>query len=147
MTLDVDFIRSQYPVFTNPETARWAMFENAGGSYVPRQVTDRLHDFFQFTKVQPYGLFEASVAAGEAMDAGYQAMADLHRDLFIALGDSLGNGAWSVRIQYKPMIRFIWLGCLVMALGGIIAASDRRYRLRARRRAKDEALPLEGKPA
>ena len=74
-------------------------------------------------------------------------MADLHRDLFIALGDSLGNGAWSVRIQYKPMIRFIWLGCLVMALGGIIAASDRRYRLRARRRAKDEALPLEGKPA
>ncbi|MGD9192461.1 MAG: aminotransferase class V-fold PLP-dependent enzyme, partial [Desulfobacterales bacterium] len=77
MTLDFDFIRSQYPVFKNPETARWAMFENAGGSYVPRQVTDRLQDFFQFTKVQPYGLFEASVAAGEAMDAGYQAMADL----------------------------------------------------------------------
>jgi len=77
MTLDFDFIRSQYPVFKNPETARWAMFENAGGSYVPRQVTDRLQDFFQFTKVQPYGLFEASVAAGEAMDEGYQAMADL----------------------------------------------------------------------
>ena len=52
---------------------------------------------------------------------------DLHRDLFIALGDSLGNDAWSVRIQYKPMIRLIWLGCLIMALGGIIAASDRRY--------------------
>ncbi len=77
MALDLDFIRSQYPVFTNPETARWAMFENAGGSYVPRQVTDRLSDFFQFTKVQPYGPFEASIEAGEAMDAGYQAMADL----------------------------------------------------------------------
>ncbi|NNL77617.1 MAG: aminotransferase class V-fold PLP-dependent enzyme [Desulfobacterales bacterium] len=77
MTLDIDFIRSQYPVFTNPQTARWAMFENAGGSYVPRHVTDRLHDFFQFTKVQPYGPFEASVIAGEAMDAGYRAMADL----------------------------------------------------------------------
>ncbi len=77
MTLNLDFIRSQYPVFANPETARWAMFENAGGSYVPRQVTDRLHHFFQFTKVQPYGPFPASVAAGEAMGAGYQAMADL----------------------------------------------------------------------
>lgn len=77
MNLDLDFIRAQYPVFTNPETARWAMFENAGGSYVPRQVTDHLHDFFQFTKVQPYGPFESSIKAGKAMDAGYQGMADL----------------------------------------------------------------------
>ncbi|MCP3950684.1 MAG: aminotransferase class V-fold PLP-dependent enzyme, partial [Desulfobacterales bacterium] len=77
MKLDLDFIRSQYPVFQNPKTARWAMFENAGGSYVPRQVTRRLHDFFQYTKVQPYGLFESSIKAGEAMDAGYSAMAGL----------------------------------------------------------------------
>ncbi|MDX2453080.1 aminotransferase class V-fold PLP-dependent enzyme [Desulfosarcina sp.] len=77
MNLDIDFIRAQYPVFSNPVTARWAMFENAGGSYVPRQVSDRLHDFFQYTKVQPYGPFEASIKAGEAMDAGYQAMAGL----------------------------------------------------------------------
>ena len=55
-----------------------------------------------------------------------------NRDLFIALGDPLGNDAWSVRIQYKPLIRFIWLGCFIMAAGGLIAASDRRYRLRAR---------------
>ena len=48
MNLDTDFIRAQYPVFSNPDTARWAMFENAGGSYVPRQVVDRLHDFFQY---------------------------------------------------------------------------------------------------
>ena len=51
-----------------------------------------------------------------------------NKDLFIALGDQLGNNTWSVRIQYKPMIRFIWLGALIMALGGMIAASDRRYR-------------------
>ena len=49
MNLDLDFIREQYPVFQDPRTARWAMFENAGGSYVPRQVSDRLHDFFQYT--------------------------------------------------------------------------------------------------
>jgi cytochrome c-type biogenesis protein CcmF len=53
------------------------------------------------------------------------------RDLFVALGERLGNGAWSVRIQYKPMIRFIWFGCLVMALGGIISISDPRYRRRS----------------
>ncbi|MEN8244969.1 MAG: aminotransferase class V-fold PLP-dependent enzyme [Thermodesulfobacteriota bacterium] len=77
MTLDLEFIRAQYPVFSNPQTSRWAMFENAGGSYAPSQVTDRLHDFFQFTKVQPYGSFEASIAAGEAMDDGYNVLAGL----------------------------------------------------------------------
>jgi cytochrome c-type biogenesis protein CcmF len=46
------------------------------------------------------------------------------------MGDDLGAGAWSVRVQYKPMVRFIWLGALVMALGGLIAISDRRYRTR-----------------
>lgn len=77
MTLDLEFIRSQYPVFNNPETARWTMFENAGGSYVPHQVSDRLHHFFQHTKVQPYGPFASSIEAGEAMDEGYRTMADL----------------------------------------------------------------------
>jgi cytochrome c-type biogenesis protein CcmF len=65
-----------------------------------------------------------------------------NRDLFVALGDPLGNDAWSVRLQYRPMINFIWLGAFVMALGGAIAASDRRYRvnvaIRERRRAVAE---------
>ena len=56
------------------------------------------------------------------------------RDLFVALGDDLGLDTWSVRIQYKPLIRFIWFGCLIMALGGIVAVSDPRYR-RARQAA------------
>jgi cytochrome c-type biogenesis protein CcmF len=50
------------------------------------------------------------------------------RDLFVAMGNPLGNGAWSMRIQYKPLVRYIWLGAFVMALGGLIAATDRRYR-------------------
>ena len=64
-----------------------------------------------------------------------------NKDLFVALGDQLGDGAWSVRVQYKPMIRFIWLGTLVMALGGLIAISDRRYRVNVREKApaKDTA--------
>jgi cytochrome c-type biogenesis protein CcmF len=55
---------------------------------------------------------------------------DWNRDLFVAMGEDLGDGAWSMRLQYKPMVRFIWLGALVMALGGLIAISDRRYRTR-----------------
>jgi cytochrome c-type biogenesis protein CcmF len=55
---------------------------------------------------------------------------DWNRDLFVAMGDDLGAGAWSVRVQYKPMVRFIWLGALVMALGGLVAILDRRYRTR-----------------
>jgi len=51
-----------------------------------------------------------------------------NKDLFVALGDQLGDGAWSVRIQYKPMIRFIWLGAFIMALGGLVSVTDRRYR-------------------
>ena len=51
-----------------------------------------------------------------------------NKDLFVALGDRIGGGAGSVRIQYKPMIRFIWVGAFIMALGGLVAVSDRRYR-------------------
>jgi len=52
------------------------------------------------------------------------------RDLFVAMGDPLGADAWSMRIQYKPLVRYIWLGALVMAIGGFIAATDRRYRVK-----------------
>jgi cytochrome c-type biogenesis protein CcmF len=50
------------------------------------------------------------------------------RDLFVAMGNPLGDGAWSMRLQYKPLVRYIWLGAIVMAIGGFIAARDRRYR-------------------
>ena len=50
------------------------------------------------------------------------------RDLFAALGEDLGQGRWSLRLQYKPLIRYIWFGALLIALGGGIAGLDRRYR-------------------
>ena len=50
------------------------------------------------------------------------------RDLFVALGEPLGNEAWSVRIQYKPFIGLLWLGAVIMAFGGLISLSDARYR-------------------
>lgn len=54
----------------------------------------------------------------------------LNRDLMVSMGDDLGNGMWSVRLQYRPLIRFIWLGALIMAIGGLIAVLDRRYRVK-----------------
>ena len=69
------------------------------------------------------------VQKGWMTEAGIHAGMD--KDLFVALGDQLGNGGWSVRIQYKPLIRFIWLGALIMALGGLIAITDRRYRAKS----------------
>ncbi len=84
-----------------------------------RQVATVLPQKRQYL-VQKSPMTEAGIRAG------------LDKDLFVALGDPLGNDAWSVRIQYKPLIRFIWLGALIMALGGLIAISDRRYRSAAR---------------
>jgi cytochrome c-type biogenesis protein CcmF len=68
------------------------------------------------------------------------------RDLFVAMGNSLGDGAWSMRIQYKPFVRYIWLGALVMALGGFIAATDRRYRVKVPGTARDVAVPPAPEP-
>ncbi|MCL7713694.1 heme lyase CcmF/NrfE family subunit [Stenotrophomonas mori] len=49
-------------------------------------------------------------------------------DVYVALGESLGDGAWAVRVQIKPFVRWIWLGALLMALGGFVTAVDRRFR-------------------
>ncbi|EED34162.1 cytochrome c-type biogenesis protein CcmF [Luminiphilus syltensis NOR5-1B] len=57
-----------------------------------------------------------------AIDAG------LMRDLYVAMGEPVGNDGWAIRLQYKPMIRWIWLGALVIGIGGLVTALDKRYR-------------------
>ena len=52
-------------------------------------------------------------------------------NVFVALGDELGAGKWSVRLQIRPLVNFIWLGAFIMAMGGAVAATDRRYRTAA----------------
>jgi cytochrome c-type biogenesis protein CcmF len=51
------------------------------------------------------------------------------RDLYVALGDAVGPNAWGMRVYYKPFVGWIWGGCLLMALGGVLAVLDRRYRV------------------
>jgi len=55
--------------------------------------------------------------------------AELFRDLYVALGEPLNNGeAWAVRVHYKPYVRWLWLGGILMALGGLVTVTDKRYR-------------------
>jgi cytochrome c-type biogenesis protein CcmF len=68
----------------------------------------------------------------------------LIHDLYASLGEPLEDGAWSVRIYHKPMVEWIWAGAVFMALGGLLAISDRRYR--ARRKNLAEEKPLTEKP-
>jgi cytochrome c-type biogenesis protein CcmF len=51
------------------------------------------------------------------------------RDIYVSLGESLGGGDWSLRLYYKPFVRWIWLGGILIAIGGLLAATDKRYRM------------------
>jgi len=73
------------------------------------------------------------LASGQVMtEAGIKN--GLFRDLYVSLGEPIGQNAWAVRIYIKPFVMWIWGGCFVMAFGGLVALSDRRYRLRIRER-------------
>ncbi|MDF2447413.1 MAG: heme lyase NrfEFG subunit NrfE [Moraxellaceae bacterium] len=100
-----------------------------------RQV-ETLHPEKRMYAVQRNVMTEAAIDAG------------LFRDLYIALGEPLDvsatGQAWAVRLYYKPFVRWIWLGSIFMALGAVVSASDRRYRLRAAATATTPAAGAEG---
>jgi cytochrome c-type biogenesis protein CcmF len=77
-----------------------------------------LHPEKRFYTVQQMPTTEAAIDRGFA------------RDLYVALGEATRDGTWTVRIQHKPFMGWIWAGCLVIAFGGLLAAADRRYRAR-----------------
>jgi len=93
------------------------MFHVSRGGH---DVTDMFPEKRHYT-VQNQAMTEAAIDSG------------LLRDLYVSLGEPLAGGAWSVRLYHKPFIDWIWGGCLIMALGGLLAMSDRRYRLAGRR--------------
>jgi cytochrome c-type biogenesis protein CcmF len=98
----------------------------AAGSQPPRKLADLLPEKRVY-RVQTNPMTEAAIRTR------------LQGDLYVSLGEQLDDGAWTVRIYIKPFVDWIWGGCLLMALGGFVAASDRRYRARAR--AGQEAEP------
>jgi cytochrome c-type biogenesis protein CcmF len=85
----------------------------------------RLHPEKRFYPVQQMPMTEAD------MDSGFT------RDLYVSLGERVDNDAWIVRIYHKPFIDWIWGGCFIMAVGGVLALTDRRYRLAKRNAARE----------
>ncbi|MEI6182898.1 MAG: heme lyase CcmF/NrfE family subunit [Polynucleobacter sp.] len=74
--------------------------------------------------------FSSSMPMTEAaIDVG------LTRDIYVSLGEVLPDRSWAVRVYYKPFVDWIWGGCLLMALGGVLAISDKRYRIKLKRQA------------
>jgi cytochrome c-type biogenesis protein CcmF len=120
------------------------VFEGAAHHEGPNFISDRgtvrifdgerqiavLHPEKRLYTVQQSVMTEAGIDAG------------LTRDLFVALGEPLGQGAWAVRVHIKPFVRWIWLGALMMGFGGFLAAADKRYRMKVKTRVRD-ALGLQ----
>jgi cytochrome c-type biogenesis protein CcmF len=95
----------------------------------------------RFMRPEKRSYFSSSMPMTEtAIDAG------LTRDIYVSLGEPLPGGAWAVRVYYKPFVDWIWGGCLLMALGGIVASADRRYRLKVKSPAATTTV-IEGTPA
>ena len=100
-----------------------------GPNYVADEASiDVLQDGKVVSTLKP----QKRIYVGQPNNAMTEASIDVGfmRDIYAAMGEPLDDGAWSLRLYYKPMIRWIWLGCLLMTIGGVLAVSDKRYRAR-----------------
>jgi len=86
-------------------------------------------------RVQQMPMTEAAIEPG------------LTGDLYVSMGDQIDERTWVVKVQHKPFIDWIWGGCLLMALGGVLAACDRRYRVPATRTRAEETRAAKAAPA
>lgn len=92
------------------------------------RVVARLRPEKRVYRVQSMPMTEAAIRSG------------LKGDLYVSLGEPVDGGAWIVRVYVKPLVTWIWAGCVLMALGGILAVTDRRYRVR--RTAEESTAPV-----
>lgn len=105
--MNIEFIRSQFPAFSEPSLKGQAFFENAGGSYCCQQVMDRLNGYYRKNKVQPYYPYPASSGAGELMDAAYPALAeylDVSADE-IYLGPSTSQNTYVLANAFRDVLK------------------------------------------
>ena len=103
--LDVEFVRSQFPAFSEPSLSGQTFFENAGGSYACGQVIERLTRYYRETKVQPYWTFEASASAGRQMDSAYERLAGLMnlQPEEVLLGPSTSQNTYVLAHAFRPL--------------------------------------------
>ena len=113
----------------NYVAARGAVTVSRDGAVVARLAPEK-----RIYHVQKNPMTEAAIDYGAT------------RHLYVSLGDEVGGGAWTLRLQVKPFIGWIWGGCVLMALGGLLAVLDRRYRAKARVAAPNPLAPLAATP-
>ncbi|WJG08586.1 heme lyase CcmF/NrfE family subunit [Aliiglaciecola sp. LCG003] len=97
--------------------------------YTDSSLTDKithLEPEKRFYPVQRTGMTEAGIDSG------------ITRDLFVALGEQLNDGAWAVRIYIKPFVNWIWAGAFLMGFGGLLSISDKRYRMAKKSKASQQ---------
>lgn len=114
--------------------------EIKGPNYIAMQGTFEVtRDLKRITVMKPekrFFLVQKMPMTEAAIDRGFS------RDLYVSLGEETSPNVWVVRVQHKPFVSWIWSGCLIIALGGFFAASDRRYRIGRRKSAAQGELPL-----
>ena len=122
------------------EVGRWGFhFQGVDETQGPNYLSDRGHvqvlrDGRQVTLLHPEK--RAYASGGQVMtEAGIRP--GVLGDVYVAIGEPLGDGAWALRVHIKPFVRWIWLGAALMALGGFVTAADRRFR----NHRKSEATP------
>ncbi len=105
--LDIDYVRSQFPAFNDPLSKDWSFFENAGGSYVPQNVIDKLTQFMTSTKVQPYAEYPMSKIAGDNMDKATELFADMinAKSNEILIGGSTSINLYVLSMALKKFIK------------------------------------------
>jgi len=107
-----------------------------GTNYRAQKGTIRVHkDGREVAVLQPEKrtyLVQTKPMTEAGIDAGFT------RDIYVSLGEPLGGGDWSLRLYYKPFVRWIWLGGILIAIGGLLAATDRRYRMKLGRNTSRE---------
>ena len=128
-------------VFTEIGERQGANFTAQYGSFNVFLDGKLVTDLHPEKRNYPVGM---SVMTEADIDAG------LFRDVFVAVGERISDDAWAIRLQYKPLVRWLWLGSLVMAIGGFLAIADKRYRIRVKAEERQKAQAgntAPGKPA
>ena len=117
-------LRNHQFLFKEIKDIKGPNYESIQGVFV---VTDQKgNEFFMYPEKRTYPV-RGDVLTEAAIVPGFT------RDLYLSLGEPIGENHWSVRVYIKPFIRWIWLGAFIMAFGGFIAMTDRRYRITKRR--------------
>ncbi len=132
-------------VAIGPYTFRFnGVSEGAGPNYqYQRGNVDVLRDGALVRNMGPEKrtyLVQRNPMTNAAIDSGFL------RDLYVSLGEPVGPTSWTVRVYFKPFVDWIWFGCLMMAFGGVLAISDKRYRIE-KRKARAAAAASAAMPA